>query len=102
MRGLKLDFPRFDGTNVLHWIFQSEQFFELYQVPEDQKVVVAGVHFEPNVLPWFQMVKRNNPLLSWQWFARALEMEFGPSPYDSPRVAMYKLFQQGSVQEYHL
>ena len=24
VRGLKLDFPRFDGTNVLHWIFQSE------------------------------------------------------------------------------
>ena len=26
VRKVKLDFPRFDGSKVLHWIFKAEQF----------------------------------------------------------------------------
>lgn len=28
VRNIKLEFPRFDGNNVLEWIFRAEQFFD--------------------------------------------------------------------------
>ena len=61
VRGLKVDFPRFNGSNALQWIYQAEQFFEIYHVPEEQKVPIAGVYFDPDVLPWYQMTRRNSP-----------------------------------------
>ena len=101
-RYVKLDFPRFDGTDVLHFIFKAEQFFDLHPTPEEQKIPMASLHLDREVVPWFQMMQRNNPFLSWQMFLHALEMEFGPTPFESPRAAMYRINQQGSVQDYYL
>jgi len=32
-RSVKLEFPRFDGTHAIEWIFKAEQFFEYYNTP---------------------------------------------------------------------
>ncbi|WVZ04461.1 hypothetical protein V8G54_025267 [Vigna mungo] len=56
-RNVNLDFPKFDGSVVLQWIFRAEQ---------------------------------------------SLELEFGPSPFDSPRVTLFKLTQTGSVNYYYV
>lgn len=29
---MKIDFPRFDGSNPLQWIFRAEQFFDFYEI----------------------------------------------------------------------
>ena len=34
MRPVKLDFPKFDGTNPLNWLFCAEQFFSYYDTPD--------------------------------------------------------------------
>ena len=102
MHGLKVDFPRFTDTNALQWIYQAGQFFEIYQIPKDQKVPLASVYFDPEVLPWYQMTRWNNLGFPWSLFSHALELEFGPSPFDCPRTALFKLIQQGSVHDYHL
>ncbi|MCI54298.1 hypothetical protein A2U01_0075547, partial [Trifolium medium] len=33
-RSVKLEFPRFDGTHAIEWIFKAEQFFEYYNTPD--------------------------------------------------------------------
>nr|KYP32203.1 hypothetical protein KK1_047162 [Cajanus cajan] len=92
---VKLDFPRFNGSNVLEWIFKVEQFFMYYNTPNDQRLMIVAVHLDADVIPWFQMLTKNNPFQSWVGFTRALEMEFGPSPYECPRSTMFKLAQTG-------
>nr|KYP65516.1 hypothetical protein KK1_011752 [Cajanus cajan] len=47
------------------------------------------------------MLTKNNPFQSWVGFTRALEMEFGSSPYECPRSTLFKLTQTGLVQEYY-
>jgi hypothetical protein len=101
MRNIKLDFPRFDGSEVLNWIFKAEQFFEFYDTPDNHRLTIAAVHMEKDVVPWFQMISRNQPFQSWVMFTRALEMEFGPSPYESPRPTLFKLTQTSTVAEYY-
>lgn len=99
---VKLDFPRFDGSDVLHWIFKAEQLFEFYSTPYAQGLTIAAVHMEKDVVPWFQMRARDNPFQSWLELTRALELEFGPSPYDSPRTSLFKLAHTTTVSSYYL
>jgi hypothetical protein len=101
VKSVKLDFPRFDGQNVLNWIFKAEQFFDYHNTPDADRLVISSVHLDQDVVPWFQMIQRSNPFRSWQEFTRALELDFGPSAYDCPRATLLKLAQTTSVTEYY-
>nr|KYP32492.1 hypothetical protein KK1_046816 [Cajanus cajan] len=102
VRNVKLDFPRFVGTDVLQWIFKAEQFFNYYNTPDAQRLTIAAIHLEKDVVPWYQMMTRTNTFHSWVDLTRALEIEFGPSPYECPRSHLFKLTQAGSVQDYYV
>ncbi|PNX92889.1 Ty3/gypsy retrotransposon protein [Trifolium pratense] len=90
------------GTNVHEWIFRAEQFFEYYDTPDLDRLTIASVHLDKDVVPWYQMVQRTHPFQSWIEFTRALELSFGPSVYDCPRATLFKLKQIGTVAEYYL
>ncbi|GJU68618.1 ty3-gypsy retrotransposon protein [Tanacetum coccineum] len=51
VRHVKLDFPRFDGSDPLNWLFHAEQFFTYYETPDIQRLTIASVHFEGSVIP---------------------------------------------------
>ncbi|CAJ2635781.1 unnamed protein product [Trifolium pratense] len=58
VRNVKLEFPRFDGKNVHEWIFRAEQFFEYYDTPDPDRLTIASVHLDKDVVPckscvWF-------------------------------------------------
>jgi hypothetical protein len=101
VRNVKLDFPRFDGTDVLQWIFKAEQFFNYYATPDDQRLTIASIHLDKGVVPWYHMLVRNQPFHSWIAFTRALEAEFGPSPFECPRSTLFKLTQTQTVSEFY-
>jgi len=50
VRNVKLDFPNFDGSGVLQLIFKAEQFFYYYNTPDDQRLIIASVHLEKEVV----------------------------------------------------
>ena len=39
---MKLDVPRFDGTNPLGWVFKINQFFEYHRTPETERLTIAS------------------------------------------------------------
>ena len=100
IRSMKLDFPKFDGSAPLNWLFHVEQFFALYQTPDAQRLAIAAIHMDGDAGPWFQMLQRTNLLPNWQALVHAIEAHFGPSPFDSPRAALFKLQQTDFVQHY--
>lgn len=58
-----IDFPLFDETNVMEWIFWSERCFELDQTPPEMKVRIASVYMTGLTMKWhhaFIRDKRNN------------------------------------------
>ncbi|KAF7824324.1 Transposon Ty3-I Gag-Pol polyprotein [Senna tora] len=100
-RSVKLDFPRFNGSDPLHWLFKAEKFFAYYETPDDQRVTIAAVHFEGVVVPWFQMMCKSSRFDSWVALSKAIEVEFGPSQFESPRALLFKLYQKTSVAEFY-
>ena len=50
---LKLDIPRFDGTNLLGWIFKINQFFEYHGTSTHERLTIASFYMEGRALAWF-------------------------------------------------
>ena len=59
VRTVNLYFPRFDGTEPIQWISMAEQFFEYYDTPDNQRITIASVRMDGDVIPWFQMMNCN-------------------------------------------
>jgi hypothetical protein len=49
----KIDMRKFDGKDLITWILQMEQFFDLHNVPHTQKVRIASLYLEPNQFVWY-------------------------------------------------
>lgn len=46
LRNVKLEFPRFDGSFAMEWIFKAEQFFDYYNTPDSERLTIAAVHLD--------------------------------------------------------
>ncbi|PNX94328.1 Ty3/gypsy retrotransposon protein, partial [Trifolium pratense] len=97
---IKLDIPRFDGSDPLGWIFKINQFFDYHTTPEEQRLRIASFYMDGEALTWFQWMHQNGQILTWATFLHALETRFAPSQYEDPRGALFKLSQTSTVKEY--
>ncbi|WVZ00696.1 hypothetical protein V8G54_026765 [Vigna mungo] len=97
---LKLDVPRFDGTDLVGWIFKISQFFEYHNTPEEERITVASFYLDGAALAWFQWMYRNGQILSWLHLLQALEARFAPTAFEDPRGKLFKLSQTSSVSSY--
>lgn len=98
-RALRLDFPRFDGTNPSGWSYKVNQFFEYYRTPLYQRIRMASFHMEGEALIWFQDADEAGHFPTWDVFLQALLVRFGPA-YDDPMESLVKLRQSSTVAEY--
>ncbi|KAL0297748.1 UNVERIFIED_CONTAM: hypothetical protein Sradi_6826900 [Sesamum radiatum] len=96
----KLTLPPFDGSNPLDWVFQAEQFFTFYQVPQDHRLDLISFYMQGDALSWFKWMFTNRHLSSWDAFIRSLELRFGPSSFDNHEAMLFKLRQHGFVTDF--
>ncbi|XP_028237019.1 uncharacterized protein LOC114416356 [Glycine soja] len=97
---MKLEVPRFDGTEPLGWIFKINQYFEYHGTPERDRLTIASFYMEGRALAWFQWMSSNAQFTSWPGFLQALQTRFAPSQYEDPTGVLFKLTQKGSVNQY--
>ena len=96
-------FLHFDGnTPVLEWIFKAEKFFNHHNTPYLDRVDITSIHFEKDVIPWFQMLQWMQVVSTWAELTRALETQFGPSLFNCPMAELFKLQQFGTIANYYL
>jgi hypothetical protein len=97
---LKLDVPRFSGTDPHGWIFKITPFFTYHNTPEKERITVASFYLDGEALAWYQWLYTNGEIASWAQFLQALEFRFAPTAYDDLRGKLFKLQQSGSVAGY--
>jgi hypothetical protein len=90
----------FDGTNVLDWIFQAEQFFMFYNISPENRVPMVAFYMKREALGWYKWMYQNHQLLDWLSFSRELELRFGPSTFENHQAQLFKLRQTGTISEY--
>jgi hypothetical protein len=99
-RALKLDFPKFDGTDPMDWIQKAQQFFNYDNTPDDQKVTISAFHMQGKALTLYNWLMESGHSGGWEEFVVALKIRFAPSAYDNPIGAFTKLTQTTTVEEY--
>ena len=68
----KMDFPRFDGSDVRIWLDKCEAFFKLYSIPDNFKVTSASLYLTNNAASWYQAFKQNSAYHTWPQFFAAV------------------------------
>ena len=97
---LKLEVPRFNGTDPEGWIFKVTQFFEYHATPEHDRLTIASFYMEGPALAWFQWMYRSGQLSSWSAFLHAIHARFSSSAYEDPTGVLCKLTQQTTVSPF--
>ena len=49
----KIGMKKFDGKDPVTWILQMEQYFDLHNVQNTQKVCIETLHLEQNTFVWY-------------------------------------------------
>eukprot|EP00256_Glycine_max_P065521 XP_025980116.1 uncharacterized protein K02A2.6-like [Glycine max] len=97
---MKLDIPRFDGTDPCGWVFKINQYFQYHATPEHERLTIVAFYMEGRALAWFQWMTSNGQLTSWPSFLHALQTRFAATTYEDPTGSLFKLTQTGTVAQY--
>ncbi|KAK6128670.1 hypothetical protein DH2020_037582 [Rehmannia glutinosa] len=97
----KIDFPKFDGTHPRAWILKCNGYFKLIpNIPDDQKVILASMHFKGKAALWFQNFNTKQLDLTWAQFLEVVSSRFEELRETKIIGEFNKLRHSGSYSDY--
>ena len=93
LRSMKIEVPKFDGSDPNVWIFRVQEFFDFHATPNPLRLRIVAFHMEGKAATWFQWMKASKPISSWTDFLSNLRQRFGASPYENYQGPLSKLTQ---------
>lgn len=99
MRQMKLDFNVFSGGDPVEWLNKADQYFELYQIPEERKLSIATMHLADKASDRWHMFRHEFPN-TWYGLADLLMREFAGYNKADYQASLAKMSQTGSVEQY--
>nr|GLL16933.1 uncharacterized protein LOC107177859 [Ipomoea trifida] len=97
---IKLELPRFDGSDPHGWAFRIQEYFYFYDTPDAQRLRIAGFTMEGKASEWYQWMKKNRLLTTWKEFLQNVTKRFGESRFEDFQGKLSKLTQQTTVTAY--
>ncbi|XP_047979109.1 uncharacterized protein LOC125221028 [Salvia hispanica] len=99
---VKMEPPRFDGTEVNNWIRGIQFYFYHVGTPEAQRLHYVIMLFEPAVADWIWNYCSSHEFVTWPEFLDDVRRRFDPQCYVSHVGLLKKLQQIGTVYDYQL
>ena len=97
----KLEFPKFNGTDVEEWLFKIDQFFMLDKTLEHSKINIVALHLKGAALHWHKSyLEIRGRMPNWKEYVGALRGRFGIFAYEDPMAELKRLKQTDTLQEY--
>ena len=100
----KVDMWKFDGKDLLTWINQMENFFEIHQIQYGQKVTMASLYLELDQFIWYHWLythrRKKGLTVSWSIFTKELQVLYRNNVTENFFSQLAKLQQIGSVMYY--
>ena len=74
----KVEFPRFDGTDVEGWLYRTNKFFEMDHIEnDDQKIQLVSMHVFGSALNWHkQFMQRFGEVMTWGVYQTHVKKRF--------------------------
>ena len=67
-----MDMRKFDGKDPITWIQQMEQYFDLNNVQNTQKVCIETLHLEQNTFVWYRWLLSRKKIVTWSIFTEEM------------------------------
>ncbi|GJR49391.1 ty3-gypsy retrotransposon protein [Tanacetum coccineum] len=99
-RAMRLDVPKFNGTNLDNCIFFITKYFAMLNTLVEQRLKVVSFNLEGDAAEWFRWMMCNELITNWDMFVENVRNRFGPSKYEDPQGTLSKLLQTGTVAQY--
>ncbi|KAL5844111.1 hypothetical protein ACOSQ4_010069 [Xanthoceras sorbifolium] len=100
MKSMRLDVPRFSGANPTAWVSRIQRYFDYYNTPDPQRLIIASFHLDGDALDWFDWMSKNHLIFRWHEFLLVIEKHFGPSEYEDHFGKLSKLVQTNALSDY--
>lgn len=96
----RLKLPLFDGDQADSWVLRADQYFEISEFTEEQKLKAVRMCFVEDALLWYRSERDRDPFLSWEQLKERVLEQYSTSPDTTAGEKLMKLFQKGTVKEY--
>ncbi|KAJ0555261.1 putative nucleotidyltransferase, Ribonuclease H [Helianthus annuus] len=100
----RLDFPKFNGTEVEGWIIKCNHFFAVDRTPDDSKVYYAVINLEGPALEWHQgyvnSQDRDITDIPWEEYSRSAISRFSERLCEDAMEELKNLNQTGQLNDY--
>jgi len=91
---------KFDGKDPTTWILQMEQFFNLNNVQNKQKVYIATLYLEPNQFVWYQWLCSRKQIITWVMFTEELRAHYEDTKTNTSFSQLISLKRKVSIMEH--
>ncbi|XP_042049929.1 uncharacterized protein LOC121795456 [Salvia splendens] len=97
---LRLEAPKFDGQDPTGWLFRISEYFDFYATAPTERLRLVGLLLEGPTSEWFQWVRNNIILSSWDDFVAQVRLRFDPGHFEDYFGALSKLQQTSTILAY--
>ena len=91
---------KFDGKDLVNWILQMEQYFDLHDVKLSQKVHIASSYLVLNQFLWYKGLCSRKPLVTWSIFMQEMIAHYEDTNSNTFFSQLINLKQKGSMAEH--
>ncbi|GJZ55414.1 reverse transcriptase [Tanacetum coccineum] len=97
----KVEFPKFDGEEVLSWLYRVNNYFEMDHIVEnEQKIRLVSMHLFGKALNWHKhFMSKFGEVMTWDVYQTHVKKRF-ESVFEDPVVELKNLKQTTTVQGY--
>lgn len=95
-----MEIPLFDGEEAASWVLRVEQYFEIGEFSEEEKLKAVRMSFTGEALPWYRWERSRNPFLSWEQMKTRVLEQFSPTQDTSVGERLLRLWQKGTVRNF--
>ncbi|GJV48637.1 hypothetical protein Tco_1438849 [Tanacetum coccineum] len=74
---MRLDVPKFSGTDPDRWIFSINEYFTHLSTPVDQRLRFVGLNLEGDATEWIRWMTLNNLITTWDGFLESVRNVLG-------------------------
>nr|GEV56506.1 hypothetical protein [Tanacetum cinerariifolium] len=97
----KIEFPKFEGDDVLSWLYRVNKFYEMDHIDDDaQKIRLVSMHMFRKALNWHKhFMTKHGAIMTWDLYQTHVKKRF-ESVFEDQIVALKNLKQTNIVQVY--
>ena len=67
-----IDMRKFYGKDLVTWILHMEQYFDLHNVKNTQKVRIENLYLEQNTFVWYRWLCSRKNIVAWSIFTEEM------------------------------